>query len=76
MSKTLIQREGPITVYLNPVGGEQAYLTATLVNGSVDSAAASRAAYQKMASLLRELGMEVVHERIFGIVTHFFHFPL
>jgi enamine deaminase RidA (YjgF/YER057c/UK114 family) len=54
-----------VEIHLTSAGTGQAFLVARVTWGS-DATAATRAAYDEMARVLRDQGLTMVHERLFG----------
>ena len=65
MSPRAIRDGAAVTLYVTPVGDDQAYLSFVARDGADDRQAADEA-YRMVAELLRERQMEIVHERVFG----------
>jgi hypothetical protein len=65
VSEKTIHSNGSATVYVTPLGKDQAYITAALVENS-DARRAAAEAYDQIGEILASGGFETVHERVFG----------
>ena len=65
MSDRLIHTGGGATIHVTPLGKDQAYITAA-IEDRADARQATGDAYGKVAEVLADRGLQIVHERVFG----------
>ncbi len=67
MSPRAIRDGAAVTLYVTPIGDDQTYLSVVARDGADDHQATDEG-YRMVAELLRERQMEIVHERVFGLL--------
>jgi len=68
VSRKAIHRNGAATLHVTPLCDGVAYVTVVLDESS-DARSAALDAYGKLADVLSQGGLEIVHERVFGSLT-------
>ena len=65
---TLSEPQSRITMYASEAGSGQMFMVARVLRGE-SAYRESLSAYSQIAEVLRERGMQIVHERIFGSLS-------
>lgn len=69
MGKRTINRYQTFTIYTSFVGEYQAYITASVTDNTVDHKLICTEIYNRIADILLQENMQIVHERLFGSIS-------